>query len=274
MVESFYWQKPFNVINLLIEYAYTQNVQIPRSHPRYISLKTREKLVDFLQKGILAHSGLIAHGRGEAFDYIIGERTTPQAEKAEKAAAAYILNSKNPVISVNGNTAVLAAGEIVHLSKATGAKIEVNMFHWSERRGKLIAALLKNQGAEKVLFGREKKIPGIDHARANCTRDGIYSADVVLVPLEDGDRAAALARMKKVVIAVDLNPLSRTSQAATVSIVDEVTRAIPMITHFAKNLKKSRVERDRVLSRFDNKSNLAGVMKHIKNRLDELEHFA
>ena len=45
---------------------------IPKSHPRYTSLKIREKIVDGVKKGITSQHGLIAHGRGEAFDYIIG----------------------------------------------------------------------------------------------------------------------------------------------------------------------------------------------------------
>src|SRR2546426_3742263 len=48
--------------------------------------------------------------------------------------------------------------------------------------------------------------------RALAQRAGIYGADAVLVPLEDGDRTEALVRMKKVVVTVDLNPLSRTSR--------------------------------------------------------------
>ena len=49
---------------------------IHKDHPRYESLKLREKVVDAYNKGILAESGMIAHGRGEAFDYLIGEKTT------------------------------------------------------------------------------------------------------------------------------------------------------------------------------------------------------
>ena len=48
---------------------------IPRSHPRYESLVIREKLVKGVKEGITALQGLIAHGRGEMFDYILGEKT-------------------------------------------------------------------------------------------------------------------------------------------------------------------------------------------------------
>ena len=49
---------------------------IPYNHPRAGSLHIREMLVEGLRNGIVAHEGLIAHGRGEAFDYLIGEKTT------------------------------------------------------------------------------------------------------------------------------------------------------------------------------------------------------
>ena len=59
----------------------------------------------------------------------------------------------------------------------------------------------------------------------------IEKADLVLVPLEDGDRCEALIRLGKQVIAIDLNPLSRTSRTATVTIVDEVSRALSGIVN-------------------------------------------
>ena len=59
---------------------------------------------------------------------------------------------------------------------------------------------------------------------------GIGEADVVLVPLEDGDRCQALKAMGKTVVTVDLNPLSRTAKAADVTVVDELTRALPFLS--------------------------------------------
>ncbi len=78
------------------------------------------------------------------------------------------------------------------------------------------------------MLGRvpDAMLPDIASDRAMCTLEGIYSADVVLIPLEDGDRAMALKKMGKKVIAIDLNPLSRTSLAADIAIVDELTRAV------------------------------------------------
>jgi len=102
---------------------------IPRSHPRYLSLKTREQLVRANRSGIVVPEGLIAHGRGEAFDYILGERTRPSAEKAIEAAAALLLTAEKPVISVNGNTAALVPRELVRLARAVGGDVEVNLFH-------------------------------------------------------------------------------------------------------------------------------------------------
>ena len=59
------------------------------------------------------------------------------------------------------------------------------------------------------------------------------AADVVLVPLEDGDRCEALVAMGKTVLVVDLNPLSRTARTATVTIVDEVGRAAQALREHA-----------------------------------------
>lgn len=84
-------------------------MRIPRSHPRYRSLVTREALVAAQREGIVVPEGLIAHGRGEAWDYLLGEETSAPALVAEKAAAAFLVTAKRPVISVNGNAAALAA---------------------------------------------------------------------------------------------------------------------------------------------------------------------
>ena len=90
---------------------------IPKSHPRYKSLKTRKLLERGVRDGITSLNGLIAHGRGEAFDYLLGEKTHDFARKAIKASAAMLLLAKRPVISVNGNTAILVPKELVLLAK-------------------------------------------------------------------------------------------------------------------------------------------------------------
>ena len=108
--------------------------KIPKSHPRYVSLKTRDLIVEGVEKGITSIHGLIAHGRGEAFDYLLGEKTTNAAKKSIDSAAALLLLAKHPVISVNGNAAALAAKELVQLSKSINAKLEVNVFHPSTKR--------------------------------------------------------------------------------------------------------------------------------------------
>ena len=87
--------------------------EIPKSHPRYISLITREKIMQAMRKGLVHETGLIAHGRGETFDYLIGEKTIPYANDAEKVAAAALLCAKNPVISVNGNVVALVGKECI-----------------------------------------------------------------------------------------------------------------------------------------------------------------
>jgi 4-phosphopantoate--beta-alanine ligase len=237
---------------------------IPRDHPRYRSLVTRERLALCAREGIVAMEGLTAHGRGEAFDYLIGERTTTSAYLAEQTAAAMLLSARHPVISVNGNTAALAAKEIAELQQACNALVEVNLFHRTEKRVAQIEKILRDAGAE-VFSGEAEQLLPLSHDRAWCRRNGMYSADVVLVPLEDGDRCEALVGMGKKVIAIDLNPLSRTAQKATLTIVDEVTRALPSITHACHELSER--DKTRLLSTLDNHYLLSEAIREITARL-------
>ncbi|MGB9636281.1 MAG: 4-phosphopantoate--beta-alanine ligase [Thermoplasmata archaeon] len=218
-------------------------MHLPKSHPRYVSLMIREKIIAGWHEGIVADAGLLAHGRGEAFDYLIGEKTQPFAEKAIQYALVKIIEAHNPVISVNGNVCALCAREIVELAKTTNAKIEINLFYRTEERVKKIAEKLAKEGAEKI-YGviPDAKIPGLEHARALCSKEGIYTADVVFVPLEDGDRVQALKNMGKFVIALDLNPLSRTAKTADVTIVDNIVRAIPRMISLLPEAKARKFE--------------------------------
>src|SRR3989338_4670552 len=188
---------------------------IPKTHPRYASLKTRNLIAGGIRKGITSMHGLIAHGRGEAFDYLLGEKTNSFAKKSIGAAAAMLLLAEKPVISVNGNVAALVPDEIVKLSKAIPAKLEVNIFHESSAREKKIKEHLTKHGADEVLLpihDEKFAIKYLEHNRRFVNPDGIFKADVVFVPLEDGDRCEALIRSGKKVITVDLNPMSRTAK--------------------------------------------------------------
>jgi len=246
--------------------------KIPKSHPRYISLVTREKISKSMKKGITHETGLIAHGRGEAFDYLIGEKTISPAENAEKIAAAALLIAKSPVISINGNVAALAAKECVSLSNAIPAKLEVNLFHRTDKRINKITSELKKCGAKKI-YGKkaDARIPGLDHARGLCDKEGIFSADVVLVPLEDGDRCQALRAMNKLVIAIDLNPISRTAKTANITIVDNVTRAVPNIEKWTKKLRnEDKNNLRKLVISWNNGKNLRNILSFISKRLNSL----
>ena len=82
---------------------------------------------------------------------------------------------------------------------------------------------------------RTHALEHLDHNRRWVHPDGIWRADVVFVPLEDGDRCQALVRGGRQVITIDLNPLSRTAQTATVTIVDHLLRALPLLTAACEN---------------------------------------
>ena len=208
---------------------------IPPDHPRYRSLVARERIADCARSGLVSLEGIAAHGRGEAFDYLLGEKTTESALIAEKTASAFLVSAKNPVISINGNTAALAAGLVRDLQQASGAGVEVNLFHRTKERMNLVTGILEEHGV-RVLAGKAERLLPLSHDRAFCLRHGIFGSDVVLVPLEDGDRCQALRSMGKVVITIDLNPLSRTARTANLTIVDELTRALPQITRFCREL--------------------------------------
>ncbi len=97
---------------------------------------------------------------------------------------------------------------------------------------------------------------------------GIYTADVVLVPLEDGDRCEKLVEMGKTVITIDLNPLSRTSKTATISIVDNLTRALGNMAKFAQEMKKERKEElVKLITTYDNKRTLSEAISEIQEHL-------
>jgi 4-phosphopantoate--beta-alanine ligase len=226
-------------------------------------------LVNGFRRGLVVPEGLIAHGRGEAYDYLIGERTTKTAQRAIKAAAAMLLLSSRPVISVNGNTAALCPNTVVELAKVAGASIEVNIFYRTEERERAIKAELELHGAKKVLGVGSKasaRIPELQSERRRVDPDGIYAADTVLVPLEDGDRTEALVKMNKTVIAIDLNPLSRTSRAANITIVDNVVRAMPALVEVARKLR-STMSLKKITDNFDNRKHLQESLKIMKGEV-------
>jgi 4-phosphopantoate--beta-alanine ligase len=239
--------------------------KISPTHPRANSLIIREKLVEGFRNGVVIPEGLIAHGRGEAFDYLLGEKTTKYACEAEKVAICLLLLSKNSVISINGNTAALCAKELVTLSNITKSKIEVNLFHKSAVRSKTIARLLKKEEAKEVL-GLDAKsrstIKEISSNRKYVDNNGIMNSDTVFVALEDGDRTESLVKMGKKVISIDLNPLSRTAIASNVTIVDNIVRAIPNMISISKELVNS--DRSYLLQQIKNFDNIQNMYESLK----------
>lgn len=241
---------------------------IPKSHPRYESLLLRDKMVKASQQGYLADSALIAHGRGEAFDYLIGEKTTYPAKRAMYVAVTSILLSNNPVISVNGNATALACDDIIELAKCTGAKIEINLFYRTDERVEIISKLYKDHGYKDILGTLDDDIEylnDIKNPRATASKTGIYTADTILIPLEDGDRAEILKKSGKNIITIDLNPLSRTSKMSDISIMDNIVRAIPFMTKIAEDLKtQDKQMLKEMINDFNNEENLKESLQQIR----------
>ncbi len=248
--------------------------EIPIDHPRYESLRTREIIIEGMHKKIVAEAGLIAHGRGEAFDYILGESTPEVALKQEKLAVITMLLARDPIISVNGNVAVLCPKRLVEFSEILRAPLEINLFYRTPERESAIEEVLLNAGAKSILGidpSRQETIPEISHQRRIVDSQGIARSDCVFVPLEDGDRTMALRKLGKDVVTVDLNPLSRTSLTSTVSITNNITRAITEMIDFTSEFKRK--ERPYLLEekkKYNNITLLREVLNFMSSRLEKL----
>jgi 4-phosphopantoate---beta-alanine ligase len=250
----------------------TREIELHESHPRYLSLLAREKLVTGFKKGLVASEGLIAHGRGECFDYLLGESTTSSARVAINVASAMLLLAKYPVISVNGNVTALCVDHICRLNRSLeNSAVEINLFYYTKEREKLISEEFKKYGLTRI-FGIEPenlvRIPELESNRRLVDRDGISKADVVFVPLEDGDRTMALKRMDKQVVTVDLNPLSRTSLSSDITIVDNIVRVIPQLIECVEYHRKHSSENDLkdLIESFDNLNGLREALEVMKSK--------
>ncbi|MGY5852265.1 MAG: phosphopantothenate/pantothenate synthetase [Candidatus Thorarchaeota archaeon] len=247
-------------------------IEIPPDHPRRVSLETRDKAIEGYEKHIVATAGLLAHGRGEAFDYLIGEATTTLADEAARAAVAVMLLAKHPVISVNGNACTLVPDELVQLSELTGAPQEINLFYYRKEREDAILKALKDAGAKGILGTHDRPaetIPELSSNRRKVDSEGIAIADVVLVPLEDGDRTEALKAIGKTVLTIDLNPMSRTAVHSDITIVDNIVRALPrMVTHAQEMKDWSKDKLNAVVNAFDNGANLSQCIRLMIEHLE------
>jgi len=249
-----------------------RKIELHESHPRYLSLLAREKLVTGFKRGLVASEGLIAHGRGECFDYLIGECTIESAKAAVNAASATLLLARYPVISINGNVTALCVDQVCQLNRSLeNSAVEINLFYYTKEREKLISEEFKKYGLLKI-FGIDPKnlvsIPELESNRRFFDRNGISKADVVFVPLEDGDRTIALKRMNKKVITVDLNPLSRTALSSDITIVDNIVRVIPQLIECIKYHKKHSSENDlkELIEGFDNMDGLKKALEVMKSK--------
>jgi len=129
----------------------SDHTHVEDKHPRAQSIRVRELVTNNIDNKVVALAGLIAHGRGEAFDYMLGEQTTESGMEAITAAAATLLLADYPVLSVNGNVAALCPKDLVELSNVSGAKLEVNLFHRLPGREEAIEKVLRDNGAKEVL---------------------------------------------------------------------------------------------------------------------------
>jgi 4-phosphopantoate--beta-alanine ligase len=77
--------------------------------------------------------------------------------------------------------------------------------------------------------------------------------------------------MGKTVITIDLNPLSRTAQLATITIVDNVTRAVPLLLREVERLRFVKPAHLRgIVSGYDNRKTLSEAIRLMEERLHSL----
>ena len=240
------------------------------SHPRYQSLLLRHRLEEAEKQGMLAGSAMIAHGRGEAYDYLLGEQTIPSAHEATLHALRALKNAERPIISLNGNAVALAGEQLLALAQQLKCPVEINIFYRTpERMSALLERLetiKKERSLDVEILGASPnaRIPGLKGPRAKCTKEGIIDSDVILVPLEDGDRCEALVAMGKTVIVIDLNPLSRSAKMGTITIVDELTRVAENMLLQFDSIKMSEVSKT-----YDNEEALRDALRHITTKFSD-----
>lgn len=243
-------------------------IHAQKNHPRYLSNYYRDLLVWGVKKNITSLQGLTAHGRGEAFDYLLGEKTQDFAEKAISAAVALLLRAKYPIISVNGNSAILSAGELVILSEKLHAPLEINLFHASKVREKNIKKYLQKFGANTILIPDNTALKNVSSSRRMISSLGQKKSDLILLPLEDGDRTQALKKIGKKVITIDLNPLSRTAQTADIAIIDNLVRVIPLMTKQIEKFKNCPQNKlTEIIESYDNRKIICEALGFIQKRL-------
>ncbi|HID60582.1 MAG TPA: DUF137 domain-containing protein, partial [Hadesarchaea archaeon] len=146
------------------------------------------------------------------------------------------------------------------------------------KRELAIARWLRTRGAKGVL-GTDRKfstrIKEVHSGRRKVDRRGIAAADVVLVPLEDGGRTKALKKLGKRVIAIDLNPMSRTAQAADVTVVDNIVRVLPLMNKAIRcATHRPRATLRDLLRNFDNETNLTTTLGVMLERLEKMSRDA
>ena len=231
---------------------------IPKSHPRYASLLARERVAEGVKKGITSNQGLIAQGRGECFDYLLGEKTTPSAEAATHAAAALLLLANRPALSINGNVAALVPEEMVELASVLKIPLEVNLFHRSEETGKKNCRYSCAIGAQSRFWEKSQMRRYLAWIMPVLWPPEAESMTLMWssFPWKMETAARLWLQWVKKVIAIDLNPLSRTARKATVSIVDNIMRAVPNLTEQVKRLRAaSWRDLEEIVQGYDNNQN-------------------
>jgi 4-phosphopantoate--beta-alanine ligase len=152
------------------------------------------------------------------------------------------------------------------------------LFYYRKEREDAIKDALFAAGAKEVLGTHDRPsatVPELSSNRRKVDPDGIGTGDVILVPLEDGDRTEALKAIGKFVVTIDLNPMSRTAVYSDITIVDNVIRALPLMVELAREMKDlPKDELLQIVENFNNTENLATsvhiIMQHLEASANDI----
>lgn len=144
---------------------------IPDDHPRSQSLHYRHLLVDGMYNNIVTPSGLIAHGRGEAFDYILGEQTIENFKKFRDSLIPSLKQSlKKNSERINEGLIYELVGTVFYISSSLVKKYK------NLSMDRLVSATLRNLIRLKAKFEDMVKESHIQEIIENLQEYGFLDA--------------------------------------------------------------------------------------------------
>ena len=161
---------------------------VPKTHPRYLSLALRDTIVAGVeQRDYLCPWAYRARAWGGFRLPHRGNDTTLRDGGNPRGGGDASSRSTPCHLRQRAMLAALAPDGLIALGRVLNAPLEVNIFHTETGREQRIREHLLKHGASDVLMPTtQAQLSYIDSNRKFVHPDGIFKADVVFVPLEDG----------------------------------------------------------------------------------------